>query len=295
MFKKARNRTIAVVLAVMLTFGGMFAVSAVAAPQPASAAGLTMEQFAAEVHRLTNAERARHGLPPLAFNNTLGEIAQIRAREIVTYFSHTRPNGTSWATLLTEFNIQAQLSTWGENLLWHSPPNTPAFALNQWMTSPGHRANVLRNTFTHMGVGVYVSGGRLHAAQIFVGSNTLPTHQLPGTGPAPTTTTTRPPTTTTRPPTTTTRPPTTTTTTTTRPPTTTTRPPTTTTTTTTRPPTTTTRPPTTTTRPTTTTAVTTTTRPPTTTANTIFSTRWESTFVNWVLFFLGFGFIWMWF
>ncbi|MCL2495220.1 MAG: hypothetical protein FWE98_06145 [Oscillospiraceae bacterium] len=28
---------------------------------------------------------------------------------------------------------------------------------------------------------------------------------------------------------------------------------------------------------------------------TIFSTRYEATFLNWILFFLGFGFIWMWF
>jgi uncharacterized protein YjdB len=30
-------------------------------------------------------------------------------------------------------------------------------------------------------------------------------------------------------------------------------------------------------------------------ANTIFNTRWEATFFNWLLFFLGFGWIWMWF
>lgn len=30
-------------------------------------------------------------------------------------------------------------------------------------------------------------------------------------------------------------------------------------------------------------------------ANTIFNTRWEANFLNWILFFLGFGWIWMWF
>jgi len=114
---------------------------------------------------------------------------------------------------------------------------------------------------------------------------------------------TEPPTTTTTAPTTTTVAPTTTTvapTTTTVAPTTTTRPPTTTTTqptTTTVAPTTTTVAPTTTTvTPTTTTvAPTTTTRPPTTQPppNLIPGTNREATFLNWILFIVFFGWIWM--
>ena len=43
---------------------------------------------------------------------------------------------------------------------------TPVAVVNAWMSSPGHRANILNSTYTHIGVG-YVSSGS-YWTQIFI-------------------------------------------------------------------------------------------------------------------------------
>ena len=140
----------------------------------AAAAAITPQNaaFAAEVLRLTNAERARHGLPALSGTNTaLNNAAQRRAVEINTYWSHTRPNGTPWHTVLTEFPVGAR-SLAGENL--GRRQTSPAQVVQGWMNSPGHRANIL-GQFTHLGVGVYRnSAGVYHWAQLFINDGSVP-------------------------------------------------------------------------------------------------------------------------
>ena len=62
--------------------------------------------FSAEVVRLVNVERAKKGKPPLAdWYPELGSAAQVRAKEITSVFSHTRPNGKSCFTALDEKGV----------------------------------------------------------------------------------------------------------------------------------------------------------------------------------------------
>ena len=90
---------------------------------------------------LHNQIRARHGLPPLRENARLRRAAIGHSRAMVgeRYFEHT----TGWAV--------------GENLAWGTGPLATARAAMQgWMSSPGHRANILRRTYRELGVGVVV-------------------------------------------------------------------------------------------------------------------------------------------
>jgi len=49
----------------------------------------------------------------------------------------------------------------GENLAWGSGAlSTPQAIVNGWMNSPGHRANILKPAFTHIGIGL-AGGGRM--------------------------------------------------------------------------------------------------------------------------------------
>jgi len=134
--------------------------------------------FAAEVLRLTNAERARYGLPALAgTNGPLNSAAQRRAVETATLFSHTRPNGTPWHTVFNEFAVGNRVSS-GENL--GRGQTTPAQVVQGWMNSPGHRANVL-GAFSHLGVGVHRnSAGTYHWAQLFLNDGSVPTNTSSG-------------------------------------------------------------------------------------------------------------------
>ena len=111
------------------------------------------EQVVAQV----NAERAKAGLSALRVDAELTRAAQVRAREIVQKFSHTRPDGTAWNTVST--------SAYGENLAMGQ--KTVDKAMAAWMSSSGHRANILRASYGSIGVCCYVSGGVTYWVQLF--------------------------------------------------------------------------------------------------------------------------------
>jgi len=120
--------------------------------------------LADEVHRLTNIERANLGLSQLGRSAPLTQTALVRAREIITLFSHTRPDGRDCFTAFDENNVQYQLA--GENLA--AGQRTPSEAVQSWMDSPGHRENIVNTDFGHLGVGVTMDNdGRLYWTQTF--------------------------------------------------------------------------------------------------------------------------------
>lgn len=102
--------------------------------------------FAGQVLHLVNVERAKVGARPLRLNQDLQDAAAIRAEEITRNFSHTWPDGSSCFTLLRNRN-----RTLGENIAAGSA--TPEAVVDQWMHSPGHRANILNKDFKELGVG----------------------------------------------------------------------------------------------------------------------------------------------
>ena len=121
--------------------------AAVPSPVPVNtAAGLSSEQQ--QVLDLVNAERAKYGLAPLAWDpSNLGPGAAVRAQEISAVFSHTRPDGSSCFTAVTN-------PGWlGENIA--AGQRSPQEVMNSWMNSSGHRANILNSHFTRLGVGFY--------------------------------------------------------------------------------------------------------------------------------------------
>lgn len=98
---------------------------------------------------LVNAERTKAGLQPLQYYYAGQSAADVRASEIGTSFSHTRPNGTSCFTALEECGINYYSA--GENIASGYP--TPESVMNGWMNSSGHKANILDPDFTHIIVG----------------------------------------------------------------------------------------------------------------------------------------------
>jgi len=120
--------------------------------------------FTEEVYRLTNNERANVGVAQLEKMPILAEAAVVRAYEIIKSFSHTRPDGRTFATALDEKNIPYQIA--GENLA--AGQRDPAEAVKAWMDSPSHRDAILDSDFTKIGIGVTMDGnGRLYWTQLF--------------------------------------------------------------------------------------------------------------------------------
>ncbi|MEW2305853.1 CAP domain-containing protein [Streptomyces sp. NPDC006655] len=111
----------------------------------------------AEVVDLTNRERARAGLRPLAEDPQLASAAQAYSTDMATrcFYSHTSPEGTQpWDRAAA---AGSRRRTIGENIACGQ--RSAAEVVDGWMNSPGHRANILKPEFTHMGTG-FAGGGR---------------------------------------------------------------------------------------------------------------------------------------
>ncbi|WP_416981368.1 CAP domain-containing protein [Streptomyces sp. T028] len=110
----------------------------------------------AEVVDLTNRERARAGLRPLAVDPLLTTAAQAHCADMVAraFYSHTSPEGGQpWDRAAAAGSARRTI---GENIACGQ--RSAAEVVEGWMNSPGHRANILKPAFTHIGVG-YAGGG----------------------------------------------------------------------------------------------------------------------------------------
>ncbi len=132
-------------------------------PTTSTSTNSTTSSYANEVLKLVNAERAKAGLSAFTTNSSLTAAANKRAVEIKTSFSHTRPNGSGFQTVLGEYNVSYRAA--GENIAYGQ--KTPQAVVTGWMNSPGHRANILNANFNKLGVGVYQSNGTIYWTQEF--------------------------------------------------------------------------------------------------------------------------------
>lgn len=178
---RAIRKVVSAAAAVTMAFAG-FAYTATATVTTASAAETTeYAAMADEIVMLVNEARTAEGLAPVAAVPVINDAAAVRASEAVELFSHTRPNGNYFHTILLENNVRYALA--GENIAAGS--DNAADTFEQWKNSPGHWANIMNPKYTHIGVGVtYVPGSdyEWYWTQLFISSNdTLEGQYIPGT------------------------------------------------------------------------------------------------------------------
>ena len=109
-----------------------------------------VEQWKREVLSLVNNIRANNDLGQLGWGATCEGAATTRANEIVSVYSHTRPDGTSWATACP---APSNGGISGENLAIGNGAVSPVTTVMLWMGSDSHRENILNPDFTKMAVG----------------------------------------------------------------------------------------------------------------------------------------------
>lgn len=119
--------------------------------------GVSDFDYARDVLARVNAERAAAGLAPLALDAELTNAAMLRAGETSVLFSHSRPNGTPC------FDVSDR--AYGENIAMGY--RTPAAVMQGWMSSPGHRANILGSDYRSVGIGCVNVGGSYYWVQLF--------------------------------------------------------------------------------------------------------------------------------
>lgn len=134
-------------------------------PGPAENAGDAYEAI-----RLINAERAKEGLPALEADPDLMEMAQVRADELPATFAHTRPDGSDWLTIFADFGFTYHKCC--ENA--GAGKDTAAKQVVSWMNSPGHKANILREGITKIGVAYcYDADSQYKHYWLMIGSNSF--------------------------------------------------------------------------------------------------------------------------
>jgi uncharacterized protein YkwD len=135
----------------------------------------TIAQMEASVRQRINEVRQKNGLNPLQNNEKLARVArnysQKMARE--NFFSHVSPDGSTLAKRVRAGGI----SYWmvGENLFKSvNAPQPVPLAVEGWMNSPGHRANILQAEYAETGIGVWRQGKTYYITQLFLRSQFSP-------------------------------------------------------------------------------------------------------------------------
>jgi uncharacterized protein YkwD len=106
---------------------------------------------------LLNEQRAGHGLAPLRSEARLELAAQRYVGKMIErrFFDHVDPDGFDPQDRILMAGYPATNAWTGENLAYGTgPEGSPAEIVDRWMHSPGHRENILRGSFTEIGIGV---------------------------------------------------------------------------------------------------------------------------------------------
>jgi uncharacterized protein YkwD len=117
----------------------------------APALTLDASKFERDVFDLTNAERAKHGLPPFIWDDRLAAAARAHSADMASrgFFAHINPDGLDPFDRMKKAGISYRIAA--ENIAYGQ--RTAQAVVTSWMNSPGHRANILHGTLTHLGVG----------------------------------------------------------------------------------------------------------------------------------------------
>ncbi len=116
-----------------------------------------------EVYEITNNYRSSVGVSSLTLDSSLVTAASIRAKELSNSFSHTRPNGSSCFTVLSELGIS--YGTAGENIA--AGYSSSQSVMEGWRSSSGHYQNIISSKFKKIGIGVNIINNQYYWVQIF--------------------------------------------------------------------------------------------------------------------------------
>ncbi|MBP3648484.1 MAG: serine protease [Clostridia bacterium] len=115
---------------------------------------------------LLNQDRAANGMAPLQLDPALCSIARLKSQDMRDnrYFAHTSPTYGSASQMLKTLGYS--FSAVGENIAHHATVEKSQAA---FMSSAGHRKNILSTSWTKVGIGVVVDAqGFVYVTQLFV-------------------------------------------------------------------------------------------------------------------------------
>jgi uncharacterized protein YkwD len=136
-----------------------------------SSGGFSANSFELRAFALVNEERRSRGQEPLRWDAEVARVARAHSENMArrNFFSHTSPDGANYVSRAAAAGVTGWRAL-AENIAYNQGFQDPAaFAVERWMQSAKHRENILRNAFTHAGIGVArASDGRVYFTQVFV-------------------------------------------------------------------------------------------------------------------------------
>ena len=118
----------------------------------------------------TNLIRRQHGLQPFVWDSELCRFARTHSENMgrLKFFSHSTPDGYRLRDRAQ--NAGLRFLVIAENIAYNMGYDDPGgFAVDRWMVSPGHRANILNTGFQAMAVGTFVArDGTVYLTQTFI-------------------------------------------------------------------------------------------------------------------------------
>lgn len=119
----------------------------------------------------TNVARAKNGLPTLVWDPELCRLARKHSEQMASlrYFSHETPDGLQLKERARASGI-LHFRVIGENIAYNKGHEDPGgFAVERWLTSSGHRDNMLYPGFQSSAIGSYVAAdGSTYLTQVFI-------------------------------------------------------------------------------------------------------------------------------
>jgi len=160
----------------------------------ASVPDLDITQLENKIHDLVNKERAKRGLSALSKDKRLNKVARKYSQDMVNrnFFSHNDPDGRSFYDRYKAEGYECSIRSGttscmgAENIAqsnlfssyiykdgktffnWSTEDKIAESVVKQWMSSKGHKANILTPYFKRQGIGVAFSDdGKVYITENF--------------------------------------------------------------------------------------------------------------------------------
>jgi uncharacterized protein YkwD len=164
-----RLRIVLTVAASLLAFGCAMPVpQRGSATQPVYSSGGAFSATESRIFELINAERVRRGIPALAYNPKLDQMAKIQAAQMATFqkMAHVLPGAELPTVVDRAHRVGYAYGHIAENVALGYP--SAEAVVEGWMTSKGHRENILDRDVVETGIGMArSSAGGLYYCQVF--------------------------------------------------------------------------------------------------------------------------------
>ena len=165
-----------------MTAGLVLAIALFGNPQ------ISIPRLEQKIHALINSERQAKNIKPLVLDEQLSKIAREHSQDMVKrgFFDHVNPDGKSprdrvrlagyncpktTGENIFENNLYSRVTITGDRKTyeWNSLDEIATSTVQGWMSSSGHRHNILSDSYLRTGVGVAIAGEKVYMTQVFCG------------------------------------------------------------------------------------------------------------------------------